>query len=304
MPSFTALASFRFNPVALNQVGIVVDGTWGDDVLYGSTRADSLYGDYGDDYLSAGRGNDLLDGGWDDDVLDGGAGADSLIGGMGRDTASYRSASAGVMVDLANGGITNDAAGDTYSGIEDVWGSAYDDIINGDNGANLLAGSYGNDFLFGQGGDDWIYGGRGDDTIRGGEGSDRLLGGQGSDRLTGGADVDIFIFGHGEGLDIVTDFESGVDAISLEGGRGFGTDNHLASGDTRSAELWDRVRADGDRTVWDPGTSTLYAVIWSGSDEQQHIEGFTPIVVLQGVTELAESDFVARGMFPPTDIVI
>lgn len=48
---------------------------------------------------------------------------------IGFDTVSYANSTIGVTLDLANGGVTNDAAGDTYSSIEIVTGSAFGDFL-------------------------------------------------------------------------------------------------------------------------------------------------------------------------------
>ena len=78
--------------------------------------------------------------------LDGGLGADLLDGGDGVDTADYYAAAQGVGVDLGIGaGFAGEAHGDTYSSIENVFGSAFGDVILGDAGANVLDGDGGND---------------------------------------------------------------------------------------------------------------------------------------------------------------
>ncbi|MEM9816736.1 MAG: hypothetical protein AAF827_10095, partial [Cyanobacteria bacterium P01_D01_bin.6] len=64
---------------------------------------------------------------------------------------------------------------------------------------------------------DVINGLGGDDVISGLSGDDFLNGGDGDDTYTGGAGADQFVFGLGQGVDIVTDFEVGVDTISLGG---------------------------------------------------------------------------------------
>ncbi|MEM1290500.1 MAG: hypothetical protein AAGH67_03330, partial [Cyanobacteria bacterium P01_H01_bin.162] len=64
---------------------------------------------------------------------------------------------------------------------------------------------------------DVINGLGGDDVISGLSGDDFLNGGDGDDTYTGGAGADQFVFGLGQGIDIVTDFEVGVDTISLGG---------------------------------------------------------------------------------------
>jgi Ca2+-binding RTX toxin-like protein len=111
-----------------------------------------------------GDGNaNRLDGSAGDDTLYGDGGADVLIGGTGFDTVRYTSSTSGVNVSLATGtGSGGDAAGDTYSGIEQVNGSAYADTLTGDGNVNVF---------FGNGGDDTLYGGAGD-TLFGGTGND------------------------------------------------------------------------------------------------------------------------------------
>ena len=121
-------------------------GTAGDDVIIGTTRADLIRGLAGNDLLNGGGGADTLDGGDGNDTLIGGAGADALIGGAGNDTASYADATAGVTADLADSSLNSgDAAGDTYSGIENLTGSAFNDRLIGDANANVFDGGAGND---------------------------------------------------------------------------------------------------------------------------------------------------------------
>lgn len=90
---------------------------------------------FGDTYVSienlrGGAGDDILTGDACDNVLEGGAGADTLDGGDGFDTVSYANAAASVTVDQFVDSSDNDAAGDRYTSIEAVLGSAYDDIFD------------------------------------------------------------------------------------------------------------------------------------------------------------------------------
>ncbi|MFO1081918.1 MAG: hypothetical protein U1E23_14970 [Reyranellaceae bacterium] len=116
---------------------------------------DKLLGTDGDDLLIAlgakttldgGAGNDTLIGGVNDDILIGGTGADVLIGGLGTDTADYSKSDAGVTVDLTTGrGSGGDAQGDTLFSIENIIGSAHDDVLKGDRGNNAMTGGDGAD---------------------------------------------------------------------------------------------------------------------------------------------------------------
>ncbi len=163
----------------------------GDDTLYGEAGDDILYGDDGDDTLDGGIGSDTLEGGDGDDILtagddddtlsggagddtlsgddgadllEGDAGADSLDGGTGIDTATYASSDQAVVIDLAAGTASGgDADGDSFTSIENLIGSDYDDTLQGDGGDNELTGGDGSDlFIFTEGGgDDLVHGGTG-----------------------------------------------------------------------------------------------------------------------------------------------
>ncbi|MEM8970908.1 MAG: hypothetical protein AAGD43_02435 [Pseudomonadota bacterium] len=175
----------------------------------------------GADFLLGGSGEDTLVGGLGDDFLDGGTGADQLQGGDGRDTADYTRATAGVEADLANGGQSGEAAGDTYNSVERLEGSFHNDILRGDDGANVLRGRDGDDVLEGR---------AGNDLLRGDEGADVLDGGDGFDFASyfsseTGVTVDL-----GSGLGQDGD-AAGDQLISIEGveGSDLGGDNLLGS---------------------------------------------------------------------------
>ncbi|WP_269451111.1 calcium-binding protein, partial [Tistrella mobilis] len=89
--------------------------------------------------ITSGNESDVILGSVFDDLIIGGAGGDEIYGGAGNDTASYASAAARVHVNMATGkGSLGDAAGDLLSSIENLNGSAFNDILEGDEGNNRL----------------------------------------------------------------------------------------------------------------------------------------------------------------------
>jgi Ca2+-binding RTX toxin-like protein len=197
----------------------------GDDVLDGAGGPDVLHGEAGDDQISGGTEGDEL---W------GGAGADTLDGGAGLDWARYDSSPAGVTVDLARGtGAGGDAEGDMLTAVEFLWGSGFADVLAGDAGVNM------------------IRGGGGDDVIRGGGANDVLEG-------HGGADV--FVFGPGDGIDRIHNFDLAADLISFDGAvAGFA---ELTIGDF-----------NGDASVaYGPGAVILLTGLDSGLLTAEHFE--------------------------------
>ena len=144
-----------------------------DDFLFGDSASNGLFGRNGDDRIFGGAGADTLNGGDGNDTLTGGAGADSLIGGLGRDLVDYSDSTAGLRADLYTPGTnTGIAAGDSYNSVEDLVGSNYSDVLNGDLGANLILGGSGNDTINGRAGNDTIDGGLGQDVLAGSTGQD------------------------------------------------------------------------------------------------------------------------------------
>lgn len=157
-------------------------GQGGNDELWGNGGDDVLFGVDGDDKLFGGAGDDNLVGDDGTDSLYGGRGADLLQGGAGYDYAYYSDDNLPVTVSLTAPAInTAQAAGDTYSSIEGLVLSAYDDVAYGNAVLNELYGLGGRDYLFGLDHNDRLYGGDGDDVLFGGNGADQLDGGAGFD---------------------------------------------------------------------------------------------------------------------------
>lgn len=95
-----------------------------------------------------------------------GTGRGDYDGGAGLDSLDYDGSREGVAASLFRGkGWTGDAEGDTYTNIENLFGSGFNDRLWGDNGDNLLIGGRGDDVLVGAGGNDVFHGGTGRDTV-------------------------------------------------------------------------------------------------------------------------------------------
>lgn len=208
--------------------------------LNGKDTGDKLHGGTGDDTLFGGAGND---------ILMGGAGADRLSGGVGTDLASYADADTGVAADLSGKNAAHgDAVGDAYSLIEGLIGSSYGDELTGNGKANTLRGLGGNDTLAGLGGKDLLIGNRGADTLLGGGGKDTLRGEKGNDTLTGGGGTDKFVFGLGDGRDVITDFRLKGKAEKIDI-REFDVDSFADLKDLMSTKKGDTIInfGEGDR---------------------------------------------------------
>ncbi len=129
----------------------------------------------------------------------------------GFDTVDFSGSTAGTTLDLRAGrwssvnGHNNNVviyqghnadATDYY--IEKGVGSAFNDIILGNDGNNELIGGAGDDKIAGFAGNDRLYGDAGNDELDGGAGNDLLLGGAGNDYLDGGDGADSIRGGNGD----------------------------------------------------------------------------------------------------------
>ena len=135
-----------------------LSGGMGNDVLAGGDGFDTLNGGDGADALFGGANPDTLLGGVGDDALAGGLGADRLDGGDGTDTAVYAASGSSVGVRIGSWALGNSSTGESFGdvliNIENITGSAHDDVLEGSRSANLIDGGPGRDTLGGGFGDD------------------------------------------------------------------------------------------------------------------------------------------------------
>ncbi|MBL1419990.1 MAG: hypothetical protein COC24_005710 [Alphaproteobacteria bacterium] len=118
---------------------------------------------------------DVLTGGAEDEIFIGYGAADTINGGAGIDTIAFTGSPVGVEVNLTTGvGVGGDADGDTYTNIENIKGSGFDDTLTGNGVDNRIDGEDGDDVINAGGGDDTISG-EGADVISGGAGVDTLV---------------------------------------------------------------------------------------------------------------------------------
>ena len=231
----TLLGTFESNSIWGRAGNDTISGLAGADQLYGEDGNDTirggddndyiyadrsdytvrfnnkLYGDAGDDHIYSWFGNDTIRGGSGNDFISDPGGNDNIAGGSGIDELSYGSAQYGaVTVDLriTVAQNTGGAGIDIITGIENVTGSSYNDVLVGSNGANRIRGAYGNDYVSGLDGDDVLAGEYGNDNINGGSGNDTVT----YEYNYGGVTVDLGITGPqdtiNDGIDTITNVEN------------------------------------------------------------------------------------------------
>jgi hypothetical protein len=210
--------------------GTAFAGSAASEWLYGSGANDTISGNDGDDYLIGGDGDDVLDGGNGDNYLNGGSGNDRLNnssaessnimrGGTGNDyyivrnsdNDIYEQPGGGTDIVEANVSFSLDNSDDSGSEryVETLTLAEAGGAING-------GGSDERNTLIGNSSDNILDGVGGDDVIEGRGGNDLIIGSSGNDTLVGGEGFDVFAFNDpADGIDVIRDFQLGVDLIRI-----------------------------------------------------------------------------------------
>jgi len=149
-----------------------ISGLEGNDTVYGQAGDDTLDGGAGDDFLWDNEGNDLIVGGSGNDRISSGSGIDTVDGGAGSDelNLNHTGVYTGAVVDLKTGLIANDGFGnsETTSGIENLFGTPFDDVFQMPDVWSYVHGSGGNDRITTGVTAAYIAPGSGSDTVIGG----------------------------------------------------------------------------------------------------------------------------------------
>jgi Ca2+-binding RTX toxin-like protein len=302
-----------------------ISGGPGNDYLDGGNDGDTIYGEQGNDTLLGGAGNDnltIINWGWSvtsnagNDVVDGGAGFDRLTFSIGDAFSSDA-----VTLDMATGTYSIAGAGGsgTFTNIEGVQGSFYNDRLSGTEAADEIGGSFGDDTILGLGGNDTLYGGGGNDSVLGGAGDDVINSGGGAAGYFDGGDGNDSI-GLNNGNDTVLggagDDSMEISFLAVGGSSDYGTKvidggagvDTLSFSETRSAVVVNletgTLTGGGSNAAGSAGSASLtsienFDVSNSGRDNQ--ITGSSVANILHGgsgadtIDGLAGNDTLTGG---------
>jgi Ca2+-binding RTX toxin-like protein len=196
----------------------------------------------------------------------GGRGDDTIHGGDGTDVIDHFDAISAITITLTapgTGTVTGGAGNDTFTGIEFLFGSGFNDTITGSEGDETIRGRGGDDLLDGRGGIDRAdyrlatgsvtvdlaagvsTGADGNDTLLNFENargslnfSDTLIGSAGSNALQGLGGDDLL---HGAGGDDTLDGGAGTDTARYSGNRA----NFTVSKEGTTWRVTDTTGAEG-----------------------------------------------------------
>ena len=303
-------------------------GDEGPDRLYGGAGDDSLDGGDEGDVLEGGPGADELTGGRGDDIASYASSKMGVVVRLHAQQAMGGDAEGDTWGDTVTVEYTVPAEDpddpevtmeETVPDIIGLVGSNMDDILAGDSRDNEIAGAGGDDKLYGGpgGGDDILQGNDGHDMLFGGRGDDTLRGGMGNDMLNGGAGADKFFGGGGNDM-IHADLDDNViDGGEDPNGRDMDTlsfagladdENVGASGDTSG--VTNAFLLGGPTVEYNPNapaTGSSYG-IWTRTNPDPENHTFAPdttgidAVGIERVIGSGEDDFITGAANSPEEI--
>jgi Ca2+-binding RTX toxin-like protein len=160
----------------------------------GNGAANALIGNAAANVLNGGGGNDMLVGGLGNDTLNGGAGSDAMFGGAGNDTYVVN-ATGDVVAENLNEGTDIVRSSVSYTLVANVENLTLTGTTaidgTGNESANVMLGN---------------------------TAANVLRGANGNDQLRGNAGSDTYLFGRGEGQDLVQDNSGSADRILYDAG--------------------------------------------------------------------------------------
>ncbi|MFC6448011.1 calcium-binding protein [Shinella zoogloeoides] len=148
----------------ITDVVTLVRGSDEIDEIYGSSQYfTEINGGGGDDLIHGGAMGNRINGGAGNDTIAGGSGSDTIDGGAGTDILTYHDVGSvgGITVTMntvaASGKVTGGGVGtDTFTNVEIVQGSQWNDTFNGNAGSDRFVGMEGDDIFRGAAGTDTI----------------------------------------------------------------------------------------------------------------------------------------------------
>jgi len=327
--------------------------------INGLSGSDTISGLEGADLLIGNTGNDTIEGGSGPDTIDGGNGTDTV-----SYASSQAGVTVDLFVDANGDGAIDqldldgdgnfdrvdfDGDGDqealtpaspanpdvftidldegpAFNTVENIIGSAFNDVLSGDPGENNVEGGAGADNINGNAGDDELIGGGDNDTIEGGAGADTIDGGSGTDTASytnAGAGVDVSLaleedtpqddpdtVADGDVLINVENLLGSAQGDTLTGNDGNNQLNGTGGNDTLVGDDPDTDAGGADTLIGGAGTDTLTG--GAGSDIfrfndpaegglEEQITNFKP--VNEGdIIQLNDDNFATGGAQPGTTL--
>ncbi len=207
---------------------VSIHGGAGKDIIENSGASSALYGDAGNDSITNEKVFATIYGGAGKDIIENGGASSALYGDAGNDKITNNASNVEI-----SGGAGNDNVENRGDEVLIVGEAGKDSIYNSGAKVEIDLGA-GNDYIYNEGAVISIKGGAGNDkiynfgdhvTISGGKGRDSIRnegknvsisGGKGNDKLWGGKNADIFIYGKGDGKDIIYGFDD-ADILQITG---------------------------------------------------------------------------------------